>query len=67
MAATCPSCKSKNLESGSIVGAAIQLDRASALKKAFAAPEIKAAVCMDCGAIGSLRAEPKKLAKLLGK
>ncbi|MCC6742084.1 MAG: hypothetical protein IT452_23890 [Planctomycetia bacterium] len=65
MPESCPACKSANLEQAAIVSAAIQLDRASTMKKLFAAPEIKATVCMDCGHIGSLRADPAQLAKLL--
>ena len=66
MADTCPSCKSTHVENGSLLGAAVQLDRASAMKKIVAAPEVKALVCLDCGRITGLRADPRKLARLLG-
>ena len=65
MPTPCPSCKSTNIEAGAVSGAAITLERASAFKKALAAPEIKASVCLACGAIFDLRAEPEKLANLL--
>ena len=67
MSESCPKCQSTRIEKGSMVGAAIQLDRASALRKAFASPEIKATVCRDCGHIGNLHADPAKLASLLGE
>ena len=61
----CPSCKSTNIEAGAVFGAGIMLERASAFRKALAAPEIKASVCLACGHIFDLRADPEKLAKLL--
>ena len=66
MSDNCPQCASTKLEAGAIMGAGVTIDRASAFRKAIAAPEIKAKVCLDCGAIFDLRAEPEKLAKLLG-
>jgi len=67
MTGKCPQCASARLEAGAVFGAGVTLERASAFRKAIAAPEIKATVCLDCGAIFDLRAEPQKLAKLLGK
>jgi len=65
MSTTCPSCKSAKIEAGFIRSTDIVLERATAFRKALAAPEIKASVCLDCGRIFDLRAEPEKLAKML--
>lgn len=61
----CPGCSSERLESGSVVGAAIQLDRASTMKKLLASPQMSATVCLDCGAVFDLRADPKTLTALV--
>jgi len=66
MSESCPACKSTNLEEAAVMSAGLQPVRASALRKALAAAEIKARVCMDCGAIDRLRADPKTLKKMLG-
>jgi hypothetical protein len=64
MSETCLSCKSARLESASLISAAIVLDRASGWKKATTgACQVKCRVCLDCGAISHLNADPEGLAK----
>ena len=57
----------QRLEEGSIVGAAVQFERASTLKKILAAPEIRVVACLDCGRVDGLRADPERLRALVGE
>ena len=48
------------------MGAGLQPARAGRLTKALSAAELKARVCLDCGAVDRLRADVKTLKKMLG-
>jgi len=64
MSEVCPKCGSTHLEAGLLMGAAVQLERATTMAKVFAGAEVKARVCLDCGHIGQLRvADVEKLRK----
>ena len=67
MSARCPACQSERLEEAQIMGAAAQPARASTLAKAFAGAAITARVCLDCGALDQLRADPARLRKMVGE
>jgi len=63
MSDTCTNCGSTKFEPGMLMGAAIQLERATTMAKVFAGAELKARVCMGCGQIDQLRADVEKLRK----
>ncbi|HZE97806.1 MAG TPA: hypothetical protein VE981_12330 [Planctomycetota bacterium] len=65
-AEACPACRSTRLEDAVIMGAGLQPARAGRLTKALSAAELKARVCLDCGAVDRLRADVKTLKKMLG-
>ena len=67
MSETCSGCGSGRLEEAVVMGAGLQPVRAGRLAKALAAAELKARVCLDCGAVDGIRADVKRLAKMLGE
>lgn len=66
MTVKCTACGSTNVQRATIEGAALRLDNSSTLKKVFnTGGQIFTEVCLDCGVLGPLRGDPKKLAKML--
>jgi hypothetical protein len=63
MIETCSECGSTELEPGSLMGAAVQVDRATTLGKIFAGAEVKVRVCLGCGRIDHFRADLERLRK----
>lgn len=65
MAPRC-TCGSTRLEDAALEGAALRLEGASTLKKVFnVGGIIRFKVCLDCGLVGDMRADPEALAKML--
>lgn len=59
-------CGSARLEDATLEGAALRLERASTLKKVFnVGGVVRFKVCLDCGLVGELRADPEALSKML--
>jgi hypothetical protein len=67
MSATCGVCKSGRLEEAVVFGAGVQPVRAGRLAKALAAAELRARVCLDCGAVDQFKADVQRLKKMLGE
>lgn len=66
MTVKCTACGSTNVQRATIEGAALSLDSSPTLKKVFnVGGQISTEVCLDCGVLGPLRGDPKKLAKML--
>lgn len=62
----CAACGSSRMEQATLEGAAVRLESSSTVKKVFnVGGLISCEVCMACGRIGPLRADPEKLAKML--
>jgi hypothetical protein len=61
----CRGCGSFNFKTAQLMSAALQLTEGGALSRALGtgASEVKATVCLDCGLIGELRADPAVLKK----
>ncbi len=61
----CKGCGSANLKTAQLMSAALQLTEGGALARALGkgASEVKATVCLDCGLVGELRADPAVLMK----
>lgn len=61
-------CGSKRFEAGQFDGMALTLQASSLRKKVFnVGGQLHCMVCMDCGAISDLKADPKKLEEMLEK
>jgi len=68
MSQSCPSCSSTRTEPAKIEGAAVRLEHTSTLKKVFnVGGEISCTVCVECGVLFGLRADPAAIAKALEK
>ena len=67
MSDACTACQSSRLEEATLMGAALQPVRASALRKALAGAELRARVCMECGNVDQIRANVETLQKMLGE
>lgn len=66
MTLKCAACGSANVQKATLVGTAVTLDNSPTLKKVFnTGGQIFTEVCLDCGVLGPLRGDPKKLAKML--
>lgn len=63
----CPECAKSRVEPATIASAGVWPDRASALKKAFTAAELKATVCLECGAVFGFRTDVERFRKMLPK
>ena len=62
----CPSCQSDRVEAAVIEGAAIRPEAVGTLKRVFnVGGQVHCRVCLGCGAIFDLRADPVALAKML--
>jgi hypothetical protein len=61
----CRGCGSTNLKAAQLMSAAVQLTEGGALSRALGtgASEVKVTVCLDCGLVGDLRADPAVLKK----
>ncbi len=66
MSDTCAVCQSTRLEEANIMSAGVQPVRASAIRKALSAAELRARVCMDCGNVDRFTANVETLKKMLG-
>jgi hypothetical protein len=62
----CSACGSGRTEAAQLEGMAVRMDRTSTLKKVFnTGGAVRCRVCLDCGAITSLKADPEGLAEML--
>lgn len=62
----CDACGSGRTETAQLEGMALCLDRTSTLKKVFnAGGLVRCRVCLDCGALTNLKADPEKLGEML--
>lgn len=62
----CPTCGSERVETGSLMGAAVSLDKVSTLKKVFnTGGQVLCHACLECGAVFNLRCDPVKLQQML--
>lgn len=62
----CGSCGSHRVESSVLEGMAIRPERVSTMKKVFnVGGQVSCVVCLDCGALSGLRADPAAVAKML--
>lgn len=67
MSSACPSCSSARVEAAQIDGAALTIARASLTRRVFnTGGQVFCSVCPDCGHIFGFRADPAKLADMLG-
>ncbi len=67
MANPCSSCGSTRVEDAELMGAGLQPARASAWRKALAAPQLKARLCLDCGAVDGFRVDAEQIRSMLGE
>lgn len=66
MDGTCSACGSTQTEAAQLEGMAVRLDRSSTMKKIFnVGGGVRCRVCLACGAITNLKADPEKLAEML--
>ena len=62
----CGSCGSSRVESSLLEGMAVRPERVSTLKKVFnVGGQVFCVVCLDCGALSGLRADPAAVAQML--